>query len=350
MTHAIESGNGSSTPWIMVETLDPAIEPTVVSTGDGEKDFVALSRVVQRAINSARLGASVTAAEVCQPITAARDRREPVNAMFGQGRSRRVLHARPVFGPEQHVHGVQYWFGPTDQDPPAPRRAAGVVWDLPAKVVRMTIDCTRMAGIPDTKFLPVLPLAMFWHNAERFDHHEEVYNLLYESGPKAKLRTCGTVRNVARQSEMYWQATIRARKDSQAIGAWGLLEDLTSMKSRPPRATLEQKTFRDYLRANDAYLGIIHVPDGSVVRWLTDPPPWIDWTRAPNEVFPPEDRARLMKATAPDDGIVRAINHDNSYIPTRIVLTPYRGRQNNRLAICRFLRADNSSERNLRSA
>ncbi|KZM71611.1 hypothetical protein AWN90_02485 [Nocardia terpenica] len=248
------------------------------------------------------------------------------------------------------MHGVQYWFGPIDQDPPPRHRATGVVWDLPTELVHMTIDCTRMAGIPDAKFLPVLPLAMFWHNAERFDHHEEVYHLLYESGPKAKLRTTGTVRNHAQRCEMHWQATVRTRKDSQAHGAWGLLEDLTSMKSRPPRATLEQTAFRDYLRANGAYLGVIRVPDGSIVRWLTDPPPWIDCTRAPHEVFAPEDRARLAKATAPDDGVVRAINHNNDYTPTRIVLTPYRGCRNNQLAIGRFYRADSTTDRGLRRA
>ncbi|KZM75467.1 hypothetical protein AWN90_18985 [Nocardia terpenica] len=328
----------------MVETLDPAAEPTVVSGGEGEKDFVVLKRLIERTINTAKLGASVTADEIYGHIIEARDRRASVEAVFGHRGRRYVLLARPVFGPQQRVHGVQYWLGPVDEDPPEPRHATGVVWDLPARVVHLTVECTRMAGIPDSKFVPALPLAMFWHNANRFDHHEEVYNLLYRPRAQVRLRTTGTVRNLTHHRDMYWQATIRARNDAETVGAWGLLEDLTFATSRPPKATLEQTAFREYLRAEKTYLGVIHVPDGSVVRWLTDPPPWIDCTRAPDQVFPPEDRARLASAVAPDEGVVRAINHTNGYTPTRIILLPYHGRRNGPFAIGRFLQADTHTE------
>lgn len=323
-------------PWIMVETLDPSAEPTAVSGGDGGKDFVVLKRLVERALNSAHLGAYAPVGDVCARIVEARDRREPINAVFGQGSQKHVLFARPVFGPLQRVHGVQYWLGPLSQDPPEPRRAAGVVWDLPDRMVRLTVECTRMAGIPDAKFKPDLPLAMFWHSVSRFDHHEDVYGLLYNPRSRARLRTTGTIRHRTRQHDMYWQATLRARCDNEAIGAWGLLEDLTPVTSGTPKATLAHTAFREYLRAQQTYLGVIHIPDGSVVQWLTDPPPWIDCTRSPDQVFPPEDRARLAKAVAPDEGVVRAINRNHGYTPTKIILMPCDGRKNGRFAIGHF--------------
>lgn len=332
------------TAWKMVETLDPALEPTVVSSGDGRKDFVVLKRVVERTINSAKLAAYVTPDCICARIAETRDRGEPITERLGHGRSNYVLRTLPVFGPHQRVHGVQYWFGSLDEEPPEPRRAAGVVWDLPSRIVHLTVECTRMAGLPDSKFVPDLPLAMFWHNANSFHHHEDVYNLLYNPRERARLRTDGTVRNLMQRRDMFWQATIRARSDDETVGAWGLLEDLTSSTFRPPKVTLEQTAFREYLRAEATYLGVIHVPDGSVIRWLTDPPPWIDCTGAPDQVFLAEDRARLAKAIAPDEGVVRALNHDKGYTPTKIILLPYHGRRQGPFAIGRFLRADSHAE------
>ncbi|MBF6064675.1 DUF5593 domain-containing protein [Nocardia terpenica] len=329
-----------SIPWIMVETLDPAVTPTVVSGGDGGRDFTNAHRAIERAINSMQLGAAATPDDLYEHIISSRDRGESVDMPLGKNKRQFAFRARPVFGPKSRVHGVQYWLGPADQDPPEPPPATGVVWDLPAKLVHLTIDCTRMAGIPDAKFVPDLPLAMFWHYANRFDHHEEVYNLLYNPRSQARLRTEGTVRNIDHRRDMHWQATIRTRFDGGTIGAWGLLEDLTCMTSQPPKATLEQTAFREYLRAEQTYLAVIHLPDSSVIRWLTDPPPWIDCTRAPDQVFPSEDRARLARAIAPYEGIVRAINRDNGYTPTKIVLLPYRGRRRGPFAIGRFLRAD----------
>lgn len=328
-----------SNSWVMVEMLDPATDPTAVSGGDGGKDFVVLTRLVDRAINAARVGADVTTADVVARILDAQHRRTCVDAVLGQGSAKHVLIARPVLGPQQRVHGVQYWLGPVDEEPPEPRRACGVVWDLPAKLVHLTIDCNRMAGVSDDRFVPSLPLATFWHNANRFDHHEEVYRMLHNPCPRASFRTTGNVRNIAHQDDMYWQATIRTRYDKQTVGAWGLLEDLSYVLSRPPKVTLEQAAMRDYLRSEQTYLGVIHVPDGAVVRWLTDPPPWMDCTLAPDRIFPAEDLARLANATAPDEGIVRAINRDNSYTPTKIVLLPYHGRKGP-FAIGHFLRAD----------
>jgi len=325
-------------PWLMIETLDPAVQPAVVS-GESGRDFTAAHRVLERAINSAQLGTYVTPDDLYGHIISSRDRGGPVDMLLGKGKHQCVFRTLPVLGPNSRVHGVQYWLGPADQDPPEPRRAAGVVWDLRARMVYLTTDCTRMAGIPDAKFVPELPLATFWGITSRFDHHEAVFNLLYHPRDRARLQTLGTVRHV-RGHEMLWQATIRTRYDSDAVGAWGLLEDLTSEDSQPPSATLEQKGLREYLRSAGTYLGVVHIPDGTIVQWLSDPPPWIDCTRSPDQLLPPEDHARLAAAVAPDEGVVRVINPDSSYTPTKIVLSPYRGCGNNRLAIGQFLRAD----------
>ncbi|QIS08776.1 GAF domain-containing protein [Nocardia arthritidis] len=329
------------TPWTVVETLDPAVDPTVVSHGGVGRDFVVLERFLQRAINAARMGTAITPDSVSRHIVATRDRGEPTNALFGQGKNKWVLHTLPVMGPQNRVHGVQFWLGPVDEDPPEPHRVTGVTWDLPNKLVHLTADCTRMSGTPDEKFTPELPLAMFWRSTTRFDHHEAVFNLLYNPHPHGRLQSTGTVQH-ADGHEMLWQATIRARHDHEAIGAWALLEDLTSDAARPLHPTLEQEAFREYHRTAGTYLGVVHIADGTVVTWLTDPPPWIDWNHAPDEIFPPEDRARLATAVAPDEGVVRALNHEMGYTPTRIVLSPYRGCRGKRLAIGQFFRADDA--------
>lgn len=329
----------SSVPWMMVETLDPAVLPTVVSGGDGGRDFTTTHRVLERAITAAQLGTHVTADDLYRHIISSRDQGKPIELTVGEGENLYRFRALPVFGPNRRVHGVQYWLGPTHQKPPEPRRAAGVVWDLPTKMVHLTTDCTRMAGIPDAEFVPDLPLASFWRIASRFDDHEAVFNLLYHPRQQAKMQTTGTVRH-ANGHNMLWQATIRTRYDDDTAGAWGLLEDLTSEDSQPPTATLEQIGLREYLRSIGTYLGIIHIPDGTVVQWLSDPPPWIDCTRSTDQLLPPEDHARLTTAVAPDEGVVRVLNSDNGYTPTKIVLSPYRGCDNNRLALGQFLRAD----------
>lgn len=329
--------------WMMIETLDPAIETTLVSSGDGSRDFTAARRVFERAINSAQLGTCVTAGTLCGYIDSTRNRGEPIDMTIGKRQHCYAFHTIPVFGPHDRVHGVQCWFGPADQKPPPPRHATGVLWDLDAKMVHLTIDCARMAGIPDSRFLSELPLATFWRFASRFDHHEAVFNLLYHPRERAKFQTAGTVRH-ADGREMLWQATIRTRHDKDTIGAWGLLEDLTSENSQPPTETLEQRGLREYLRSVGTYLGVVHIPDGTIVHWLSDPPPWIDCTRSPAELFPPEDHARLTTAVAPDEGMVRVLNPDNGYTPTKIILLPYHGRRRGPFAIGRFLRAESHAE------
>jgi len=332
------------TAWTTIETLDPAITPTVVSHGHTGRDFVGLDRFVQRTLYSAHLRHQVTIEEVCDRILTARDRREQIEAIYGQGTNKHGLCAIPILGPHDRVHGIQYWFGPISEDPQPPHRAAGVVWDRPASAVRMTVDCTRMAGIPDSYFTPEVTLASFWRNATRFDHHEAVLDLLYDTRRGTRLQSTGTVRHLERR-EMLWQASVRGRNDGETVGAWGLLEDLTSEYCPPPHPTLEQQGFRRFHRAAGIYLGVIHIPDGTVVAWLTDPPPWIAWNRSPNEIFPPVDRARLAAATAPDEGVVRTLNRDNRYTPTRIMLSPFGDGLGQRLAIGQFLRVEGDTFR-----
>ncbi|WP_040818043.1 GAF domain-containing protein [Nocardia jiangxiensis] len=337
----MQTANPKPTPWTMIETLDPAASPTVVSSGDSTREFTSTHRVLERAINNAQLGTYVTADDLYRHIIAVRDRSEPIDWPIRKDKHHCIFRALPVLGPNEQVHGVRFWLGPADLEPPEPRRATGVVWDLASRMVRLTPDCTRMAGISDAIFVPEVPLATFWRYASRFDDHEAVFNLLYRPKEHARLQTMGTVRH-ADNREMLWQATIRTRHDSHTIGAWGLLEDLTSDTSRPPTATLEQQGLREYLRSAGTYLGVVHIPDGTIVHWLSDPPPWFDCTRSPDELFPPEDHARLTTAVAPDEGVVRVLNPDSGYTPTKIVLSPYRGCRNNRLAIGQFFRVDDN--------
>ncbi|MBF6333219.1 GAF domain-containing protein [Nocardia transvalensis] len=343
-------------PWVMVETLDPAIDPAVVSVGGDPRPFTPLDRVIERLLKNQSIPASynkMVRRKVRHAIEEVRQNGREFDSgdnPVSIGSVHYRLVALPVPGPNGGVHAVQFWFGPetSPRHHPKERRAAGVVWDLDKQVIAQPIESQRLSGVPDDEYFPEVSLAGIFDRASQFDQHDEVIRLLYNPEPGDRLQFEVTVPHMA-GTLMQWQVTIRARDDDQCRGAWWMWEDITSPLHPPRHPTLEQIGYRAIHRQAGTHAAVVMIAyPATICYWLTEAAPWIRWTflKKPADVFHPEDRAALNMLNAEleigksAEVVVRTLSPDGDYVRTRLLLSPYPGYIGKGMMIGQFLRDD----------
>lgn len=340
-------------PWVVVETLDPAVEPAVVSVGGDPRPFTPLDRSVDRVLAKQSIPATynrMVRRKIHQAIAEVRRTRCSVDKPIVIANVRYQLIALSVPGPDNNVHGVQFWFGPEGSSPecPEPRPAAGVVWNLDKQVLCQPIESPRLSGVPDDEYFPEISLAGTFDRASQLDNLDEVLRLLYNPEPGDRLQFQPTVPHMSGVL-MRWQVTIRARDDEQCKGAWWIWEDITSPQHPPRRPTLEQIGYRAIHRQAGTYAAVVMVAyPATIPYWLTEPAPWIRWTflHRPSDVFHPDDRAALNMLNAElevgksAEITVRTLTPNGNYARTRMLLSPYPGYLGKGMMIGQFLRAE----------
>jgi hypothetical protein len=340
-------------PWIMVETLAPDIQ-TVVSVGGEPRDFAPLDRSVKRLTEYLKSIPDshnpMVQRKVRHAVDTARRTGNPFEQTLTIAAAQYLLLALPVPGPNRQVHAVQFWLGPHTgiKRHPSPRRAAGVVWDLPRQVICQPIDSARLSGVPDDEYVPEVSIAEIFDRASQFDRHQQVLDLIYNPAPGDKTQFEVTVPHME-GILMRWQVSIRARDDDQCKGAWWMWEDITSDQHPPRYPTLEQVGYRAVHRNAGTHVAVVMVAYSTIPYWLTDPAPWIRWNylSKPTDVFHPDDRRRLWELAAQlepgqdAEVVVHTLTYEGDYAPTRILLSPYPGyTTGRRLMIGQFMPAD----------
>ncbi|KZM75472.1 hypothetical protein AWN90_19010 [Nocardia terpenica] len=340
----------------MVETLDPAIEPAVVSVGGDPRPFTPLDRSVDRLLKNQAIPASYSKMVKRKVRHAIDEVRRTGTEFDSSDKPVRIGHvhyrlvALPVPGPNMGVHAVQFWFGPESmpRSHPEPRRAAGVVWDLGKQVICQPIESQRLSGVPDDEYFPEVSLAGIFDRASQFDGHDQVLKLVYNPRPGDRLQWQVTVPHM-NGTLMLWQVTIRARDDEECKGAWWMWEDITSPKHPPSHPTLESIGYRAIHRQAGTYAAVVMIAyPATISYWLTEPAPWIRWTflKKPADVFHPEDRAKLnmlnaeLEVGSSAEVTVRTLTADGGYALTRMLLSPYPGYIGKGMMIGQFLQAD----------
>ncbi|MEV0297662.1 GAF domain-containing protein [Nocardia sp. NPDC050710] len=328
-----------------VETLAPDAL-SVASVGDGPREFAGWQRVLQRILaKTPALYDGLTTEGIGAAIGAVRDRAEEIDLTIPTASGPHKLRVKPVLGPDGDVHAVRLWLGSAAAAAPMLPAAVGAIWDLDSQTIRLPADIVRLPGVSAEEYVPRMSIAELFHRVSTFDRHAEVLDLLYAPQPGGKLQFDVTVTDGSGRPGR-WRITMRVRDDDKARGAWWLIEDVTSEQVPSAAPTLERIGLREAHRRAGTHLAVVQLARTSISHWLTDPAPWIRWDYLfrPVDVFHPDDRARLVELgdrlrSGDSAGVtVRALNYRGDYTPTSLLLYPYPGFSNRKLAIAQLVR------------
>ncbi|MBE7193575.1 MAG: DUF5593 domain-containing protein [Gordonia polyisoprenivorans] len=318
--------------WILAESLDPAIDMTVVSLGGEPRDFTSLERVVRGELRAAGVE-KVTrdmADDVMLRFLDVRRYAVPVTRQIAD--TDLTVICLPVIGPDRFPHGVQGWIGDRrTYDPPDERPAAGVVLDYATGMITQPIESIRLSGVPDSEYVREVSLAEIIDRGDGVEATELIALTHNPPVPGDSLKFQVNVPHSAGYS-MRWQVTIRSRNDSQTVGSWWLWEDITSDTNRPTTPPIERAAAKEALQEAGIYMAVLHPESATISHWLNDvAAPWIQWefNQYGHDVFHPDDRAKiaaLADVNSADELVVRTrYTAKPGYLETRLRLSPYPG-------------------------
>ncbi|WP_405136702.1 GAF domain-containing protein [Nocardia sp. NBC_01388] len=328
-----------------MEMLTPEIM-SVASVGSSPRDFAGWQRVLQRQLaKTPAIYHGMKTADIAEAIWSAHNRAQDGDLTVPTKAGPYSVLTRPVLGPAGDVHAIRFWAGPSAAPIPAPPTAIGAIWDLDSQTVALPSGITRLTGSSAEEYAPRMSIAELFHRVSGFDRHAEVLDLLYEPKQGGKLQFDATIADGA-QRPGRWRFTLRSRDDERCCGAWLLIEDITPDHIQAPYPALESVGLREAHRRAGTCLAMIQLERTSISHWLTDPAPWVRWDYLfrPRDVFHPDDRERLVAASArlragETVGVtVRALNYGGSYTPTSLLIFPYPGFSGQQLAIAQFVR------------
>ncbi|MGY2060644.1 GAF domain-containing protein, partial [Nocardia gipuzkoensis] len=263
--------------WLLVETLGPESQPTVVADGCHRRDWASLLRVrrdlgpaafrlMSEALVPGRNGELVDMCERGVRVVAV-----PVRCAFGA------------------IHGVQMWVGASGEAV-APRRGVGA-WDWLSK----TELAHHGPGLEELIFARAAhdvrvvrtPPEVFGRMV-RFDGRLEYSAVLTGTDPAGRWQ--GEVDLLGDDDRVRcFQMTVRVHEDG-GIVTRALMHEITDVRS--PRPTPELAMTRAASRADDAGVGFIELGMGVIYEWINAPPPPLDlWTTARPEIHPADVEA-----------------------------------------------------------
>ncbi|WP_228001652.1 GAF domain-containing protein [Nocardia australiensis] len=104
--------------WLVIDTLSDT--PTVIAAGSRARKWRPLANVYR--------GSSL--AMVQKLVGVVVDNLKDSQTLVDLTPGTRLAYARPILGPQRHVHAVMVWLGAKETNPPPPPRAIGWTWEL----------------------------------------------------------------------------------------------------------------------------------------------------------------------------------------------------------------------------
>jgi len=122
---------------LLIETLLPGAEPTVLADHGAPRAWAPLPRIG---------GTRATTDRVRAIVTAVYDSARPIDVVVGpRDKHRFRVSAAPVLGPSGAVHAVQLWTGHPDADPPRPANVAAIEWSATSRLIELNAEVSDPA-------------------------------------------------------------------------------------------------------------------------------------------------------------------------------------------------------------
>ncbi len=257
--------------WVLIETLGPHTEPTVVADGDRVRDW---TRPVR---SRPECGATTT-----RLIAEAVRRAERVERVENGLRS----IAAPIVCAFGAVHGVQLWAGPERHDPPAPRTVAA--WDFLSDTELAYhgpgLEELAFARAPENVRVERTPPEAFGAMV-RFDGRIAYSAVVAGTDPAGRWQGEVDMRgddDVVRSFRM----VIRVHRDPAPVTR-ALMYDISDL--HPPRPDMELALSRLTARTSDGGVGYVELATAQIYEWAAAPPPPLHRWPAELPQFHPDD-------------------------------------------------------------
>jgi len=184
-TMSMERSNGVPGASLLIETLLPGAEPTVLTDHGAPRAWAPLPRIG---------GTRATADRVRAIVAAVYDSGRPLNVVVGpRDKHRFRVSATPVLGSSGAVHAVQLWTGKPDAAPQRPPNVAAIEWSATSRLIELNAEVRDPAeDYPFAGRMSLTAPEAFSH-VVRFDAAMSLIAKVLESAPEDRWEGTATV-------------------------------------------------------------------------------------------------------------------------------------------------------------
>lgn len=304
--------------WLLVETL--GTEPAVVAHGAYTKNMVPVATYLRRnphlmAIQTA-IGETVRAGGGLSSITPKNDR---------------VIRTEVVQMSDGRIHGVQLWSGAPDVSAPERPLVGPLLWDLTAGTATDTPESLQIGGWDPAK--QTTEGRAFAEDLPRRDlnpNEAEVLRMVIK--PEAGVTLCDTWDVVDYRGQPITVGfAARSLPEIQPDGKQRLICRAMNWRSVREGASIQHDLLAqrivDGLRQPGVYRALVDPRQWTLLKWLDDPVPFLDWraNMISEQAVHPHDRAALVTmgtqfSAGVASGVLRMVGRDGGWTPTHVTL------------------------------
>jgi hypothetical protein len=272
-----------SDDWLLVETLIPGGEPTVVAAGAHPRHWSGLGSL-RRVLGPSRARIATEAVRRCH---AAGEPQRTVEADT-------VVVTEPVPCAYGGVHGVRLWAGSVDAPVPPPRRVAAWDWDADTELAHHGPGLEELVFARDPEQVRVIrtPPEAFGRMA-RFDGRIDYFAMV--AGIDDGGQWQGEVDMAGDDDEVrHFQMITRAVPAHRRISA--LMHAIPELDTAVPAADPDAAMLRAVSQSSGVGVGIIELTSALIYEWAGPPLPPLDRWLVERPVIDPDDLVALRAA------------------------------------------------------
>lgn len=273
-----------SREWLLVEVL--GTEPTVAAIGTQPRNLVPVAAVLRR---NRHLPTIVAAIERCRASGT------PIHEQTPAGD--RSIHVHPVALTPDYVHGVQLWFGPTEDNPP-PRPVVGAYRaDMDLSTSTSTTEFAEVMGIDPDNQAETRSLAEDFTRILPNENDLQMFSSVVNPASGASFCvSCpvsddyGTVRYVLFAGRTLHESNGNGNVDRVSRSVVMRVDD----PEDEPRVMLAQQIL-EAVSTPGRHRAVLNISNFAILRWIDEPYPDLAWEYnpdAPAEIHP-DDMANV---------------------------------------------------------
>ena len=279
-----------SSSWrtLLMETLAPEGEPTLLASDGAPREWAGLPRMS---------GNRLLAEKIRSVVARVHESRTVVDVVVGPRRNQHVrVIGTPVIGPAETVHAVNLGVGDPDIEPPRPRPAAAFGWSAASRLISLGRELT------DSEADPLIAGRLSLTAPEMFRHVvklDAAVTLIAKAlAPVPADRWAGTATIDTPMGDRAVHLAMRSMPAPDQQSWRGVLHDVTdTVAPQPP--TLDAITLSAMAaRGGKTAAALMDLTQGRLISWLTDPVPGIQWKGIIDnrDTPPPQDVDRILAA------------------------------------------------------
>ncbi|MFE9787437.1 GAF domain-containing protein [Nocardia salmonicida] len=269
--------------WLLVETLIPGGEPTVVASGVHPRHWSGLGSL-RRVLGPSRAGIAAAAVRHCRAGAG------PQHVVEADT----VVVTEPVQCAFGGVHGVRLWAGAVDAPIPPPRRVAAWDWDADTELAHHGPGLEELVFARDPDQVRVIrtPPEAFGRMA-RFDGRIDYFTMVAQLDDGGQWQ--GEVDMAGDDDEVrHFQMITRAVPEHRRISA--LMHAIPELDTAQPAADPDAAMLRAVSQRSGVGVGIIELTSALIYEWAGPPLPPLDRWLVERPTIDLDDLAALRTA------------------------------------------------------